>query len=249
MLRTFALASVALIALGLTACDREVRIAKKDPAEPTEFRTLERLDCPETQGDLRRLSAAADGKTCSYAAKDQAEVELRLVATSGDESAALAPIETELRALIPQPATLKAPAPDSGLHVEGDDKSHIRLPGLSIDSDGDRAQIHVGGIHIDGEHDRANISISQKRGGEFNIQADDGNATIRQTRDNERGVRRSVIFATETPTAAGFRVAGYEARGPKAGPLVVAVVRSKGKGDTDYVFKDMKSLVARNAGR
>ncbi len=243
----------ALVALGLSGCDREVRIMKKEERVP--LKTVTRLDCPEAQGDLKRISAAADGKTCVYSAKNETDVSLRLIAVNGDEEAALAPIEAELRAIVPppppKPAAPKPPTAPDAPEPDGDNENaHIRLPGLSIDADGDRAQIRMGGLHIDGEGDHANINISGRRGGDVSIVANDGGASIRQIRSNERGVHRSVIFANDAASPAGYHLAGYEARGPKAGPLVVAVVRAKdGEGDADYVFKDMKALVSRNVGR
>jgi len=245
----------AVVALGLSSCDREVRIMKKEERVP--LKTIARLDCPDAQGDLKRISADADGKTCLYSAKNGADVSLRLIATNGDEDAALAPIETELRAIVPPPppkppAPPEAPSPPKGPNADDGDneKAHIRLPGLSIEAEGDRAQIRVGGLRIEGEGDHANINIARRRGGDVSIVADDGGASIRQDRTNERGVHRSVIFANDAASPAGYHLAGYEARGPKAGPLVVAVVRAKdGEGDADYVFKDMKALVRRNVGR
>jgi hypothetical protein len=245
----------AVLALGLTACDREVRIMKKEERVP--LKTIARLDCPEAQGDLKRVSAAADGKTCVYSAKDQTDVSLRLIAINGDENAALAPIEAELRTLVPPPAPKppeppEAPTAPKGRNIDkGDNENaHIRLPGLSIDSEGDHAQIRMGGLHIEGKGDHANINISRRRGGDVSIVADDGGASIRQNRSNERGIHRSLIFANDAVSPAGYHLVGYEARGPKAGPLVVAVVRAKeDQGDADYVFKDMKALVARNVGR
>jgi hypothetical protein len=254
MIRSTALLTVAVLALGLTACDREVRIMKKEERVP--LKTIARLDCPEAQGDLKRISAAADGKACVYSARNGTDVSLRLIAVNGDEDAALAPIETELRAIVPPPAPKppsppkppaapQAPEPDGG-----NEKAHIRLPGLSIDAEGDHAQIRMGGLRIEGEGDHANINIARRRGGDVSIVADDGGASIRQDRSNERGIHRSVIFANDAASPAGYHLAGYEARGPKAGPLVVAVVRAKdGEGDADYVFKDMKALVSRNVGR
>lgn len=246
MTRLIALAAAAVAILGLAACDHEVRIARKDrPDNATPFKTVSRLECPERQGDLKRISAAADGQTCAYAFEDKTEVTLQLTPAGASEEAALAPLETQLRALLPPPAS---PGPQSAAVDADDDDAHIRLPGLSIDAEGDHAQIRVGGLHIDGQGDHANITMTGRRGGGMSIIANDDGAEIRQNRGNARGVSRSLILATERPTAGGYRLVGYEARGPKAGPLVVAVVRARGEAETDYVFKDMKALVRRNTG-
>jgi hypothetical protein len=244
--RIAVLTTVAAAALALAACDHEVRIARKDrPDGAAPFKTIARLDCPEKQGDLRRVSAASDGQTCAYAFEDKTEVTLQLTPAAAGEDAALAPIETQLRALLPPPAA--SGKSEEAAEIKADDeKAHIRLPGVSIDAEGDRAQIHVGGLHIEGEGDRANITMTGRRGEGMSIVANDGGAEIRQNRGGARGVSRSLILATEHPAADGYRLVGYEARGPKAGPLVVAVVRARGEAETDYVFKDMKALVRRN---
>ena len=41
---------------------------------------------------------------------------------------------------------------------------------------------------------------------------------------------------------------GYDARGPKAGPLAIAVVKAKGDDGNDDVFDDAKALVKHNVG-
>jgi hypothetical protein len=45
----------------------------------------------------------------------------------------------------------------------------------------------------------------------------------------------------------GWRVVGYEARGPVGGPLVVATVRSRDS-NRERAFEDARALVALNAG-
>jgi hypothetical protein len=56
------------------------------------------------------------------------------------------------------------------------------------------------------------------------------------------------INASETPGPTGYRLVGYEARGPVSGPLVVATIKGTGKKQRQ-VFKDMKALVSLNSGR
>ena len=56
-------------------------------------------------------------------------------------------------------------------------------------------------------------------------------------RDRERIVLRRLVW----------RLAGFEARGPEGGPVVVAIVRSKDRRE-DEVFDAAKSLVRLNAG-
>ncbi|WP_269716442.1 hypothetical protein [Caulobacter sp. NIBR2454] len=182
-----------------------------------------RLDCPEKQGVLTRVSAAADGKSCVYTG-DDAEITLRQIAIGPDGArAALAPIESELRALVPYKAK---PPEKTGEHTE------IRLPGLHItaqdDSSGGSAQVRVAGVHIN---------------------ADDNGAEIRAENFGENSVKASLILAGDKIPTSDHPVVGYEARGPVKGPLIVAVVKSKGKdyhNDGNGAFMDMKRLVKRN---
>jgi hypothetical protein len=45
----------------------------------------------------------------------------------------------------------------------------------------------------------------------------------------------------------GWRLVGYEARGPVGGPLVIATVRSRDR-NRERAFEDARDLVALNAG-
>jgi hypothetical protein len=79
------------------------------------------------------------------------------------------------------------------------------------------------------------------------IHATDDGAQIRQRQGGD-GVRATLILASDK-AASGYRVVGYEARGPKGGPLAVAVVKAKGRDGSDHdVFEDMKRLVKHNVG-
>lgn len=150
------------------------------------------------------------------------------------------------------------------------DAAHISAPGMTIDAEGDRARVSLPGIHVDADGDKANVRI-----GGFTIQANDGEAktsTVRvrgdlsddatgeatsvQIRDNAAEIRtRSPGEATRqtwtlsdnAPSPAGWRRVGYEARGPRGGPIVVATVRAREQ-HADGVFDDAKDLVALNVG-
>ncbi|HWW25234.1 MAG TPA: hypothetical protein VNZ85_04980, partial [Caulobacter sp.] len=80
------LAAASLIALA--ACSPKVEVAHRDHKphgkhEP--LRAISRLDCPDRQGELTRVSAAADGQACVYAGQN-AEVALKLVALNGGDA-------------------------------------------------------------------------------------------------------------------------------------------------------------------
>src|SRR5665213_3984957 len=96
-----AAAGVGVAALTLAAC------TPPHPRHHTEaaLKTIASLDCPATQGDLSRKSAAADGKSCLYADDGGGEVTLQLIDLAGqDPAAALAPLEAQLKAEMPATA-------------------------------------------------------------------------------------------------------------------------------------------------
>lgn len=118
---------------------------------------------------------------------------------------------------------------------DGDGPAHINLPGLHINADDESARVDIAGIHIN---------------------AGDGGAEIRSSKDvrlkgeafsrQKRGFRASYILARDD-LKDGYKAVGYEAGGPKSGPVTVAVVKSR-EGDHDGLVDDVKKLVRRNAG-
>lgn len=256
---------MAVSLLALAACSPKVEVTHKEHAAPGKrapLRVISKLDCPERQGELTRVSAAADGQACVYAGQN-AEVTLTLVALNGgDAEAALAPIETELKTLMP---AMKAPAPPPppGGKRRGE-SAKISLPGVKIDAHDKGADIRIGGLTINANDGSAEVKVAKnvtQRGdgsnvsvkssndeeGDTEIHATDDGAQIRQRRGGD-GVRATLILASDKSTS-GYRVVGYEARGPKGGPLAVAVVKAKGRDGSDHdIFEDMKTLVRHNVG-
>lgn len=245
----------------LSACHRaeeaprEHRLGLHEP-----LRVIDRLDCPERQGALRRVSVAQDGQSCVYESANAA-VDLRLVRLNGgDAEAALSPIEAELRGVMPPP-----PPPPKPPHQTKGDKNHassIHLPGLSIDTNGDAADIRIGHLTINSDGGAAEVKVNKnvsvkgdQAKGEVNVN-DDGDVSIRAN-DNGAEIRahkagdvvRSTLILANDKAPKGFRLAGYEARGPKGGPLAVAVVKAKTRDTDDHdLFRDMKALVRHNVG-
>jgi len=237
---TLLAAGAALLTLG--ACEREVHIDKTwGEKDGGAMRVISRLECPENQGELTRVSAAADGLSCAYQA-DGAEVTLRLMAlTNGDARAVLTPIEAELKGLIPAP---QKGAPKAVSTTDGDGgKAEIDFPGLHIKADDGGAQINIGGVHIDADDAGAEVQVGEGT----SINANDGGAEIRTAKGDVDAFRSTYILASDKAPG-GYDVVGYEARGPKAGPIVVAVVKSKQGHDQHDLFDDMKDLVKRNVG-
>ncbi len=129
----------------------------------------------------------------------------------------------------------------SGKHVSetGDGKTRVDLPGIHIVADDST--------------DSANVRV-----GPITINAGEGGATIRLRRDvrlrgeafnpKKRGLRATFIYTGED-LPAGYRFVGYEAGGPKAGPITVAIVKSKLEGDDGgEIYPDVKKLVRKNGG-
>jgi hypothetical protein len=136
-----------------------------------------------------------------------------------------------------------------GIQVEaregrnGNDTAHVKLPFLEVHADDatDQADVRIAGMHIQAKDDAATIRMYR----DVRLK---GEAFARQ----KRGVRATFIY-TGKQLPEGHRFVGYEAAGPKMGPLAVATVRSN-QGDDDIrihnddVYKDVKRLVRRNGG-
>ena len=121
-------------AVGAAACHRAGAFGADRP-----LAVRDRLDCPDSEGRLRRVEAAADGRSCRYEGPNGQEVLLSYVALDGrTPQAALAPIEADLRALVPAAA---APEPGSlqravDVQVKDDDAD------ADARKDGDREDAH-----------------------------------------------------------------------------------------------------------
>lgn len=279
------LATVSVLALTLAGCGTATR---------TSAAATGKLDCPSQAGELTRLSAAPDGKTCVYRIADGAEVTLRLLPVSnGDPTATLALIEKSLmtEAKGPEGAAPPAQAKALGAAAEAarvqaeaasdaageaqdaaerardkadawDDKAieakvnaKLKEKGIDVDADGETTHVDMPGIHItaDDANDRARVDV-----GPLHIDAGDDTATIRSMKDvrlrgeafsaDRRGIRAMFIYAGDH-LGDGYKYVGYEASGPKTGPIAVAVVKSrKDGGFHGDIYGDVKRLVRRNGG-
>ena len=137
----------------------------------------------------------------------------------------------------------------------GGGHDHVSIAGGAITAEedgphGDHANINLPGIHISADDDKANVSV-----GGVHVDAGEDGATVRMTRDvrlrgeafsrERHGFRATYILAKDN-LKDGWKAVGYEAAGPKAGPITVAVFKAR-HGDHD-VSEDVKRLVRRNAG-
>lgn len=246
------------------------------PTAKPELRTA--LDCPASQGDLTRTGRAADGKTCTYRSSEGAEVNLQLAPVKGDPTAALQAIEDQIAPEASRSAaTAKdaadvakdtaATASDTAQAAEeaAEDAGHSAGVSVSVggkndksghkvvSGDGETTQVDLPGIHISARDDDAKVRI-----GGIRINANGDDATIHIIRDvrlrgealsrQKRGIR-ATFFSTNDAAPDGYRFVGYEASGPKTGPLTVAIVKAKGAIDHgDDILHDVQRLVRRNGG-
>lgn len=275
MVRPFLIPTVCAFAALTTGCDNNsVRISSTRTVENDTsgvLRVVETLQCPQTLGSLtRKGSASAQGTVCTYGGPRGAEVILHLVSLSGtDSTAALKTFEDRLSASLPQAvagiraqksatasasaeatsssgdsASIQAPGVD--IQAEGD-KATVRLPGISIDADGEDASVNIGGFQVEAKGDGTTVDVQSDDGGDsVSVQANDA-ATVVRTSAAGNATRANWILTDNRPSVEGWRLVGYEARGPAGGPIVVVTVRSKDR-EGDDVFDDAKALVTLNVG-
>ncbi len=180
------------------------------------------------------LSAASDAADAAATTADRAAATADAATATADQAAAEA-----------DRASVRAPG--VAIDANGDDAT-VRLPGMRIETRGDKASVRIGGFHIDADDSdgSARISGSGEDGESVSVNAREDAAEIRAVAGGE-ATRSSWILTDSRGSEAGWRVVGYEARGPVGGPLVVATVRSRDR-NRERAFEDAKDLVALNVG-
>ena len=267
----------ASLCLGVAACDGEgssIRITASDSGSGATggvLKVVDALQCPDTLGVLtRKGSAQPGGANCIYSGPKGSEVVLHLVKLDGTSAdAVLEDFQTRLAGALPQaaarvradaaaeqsdiaPAKADAAAEPTGeyaaveapgvrIEAAGDDAT-VQLPGLSIKTEGEKASINIGGLSIRSNDGRGVRTETTS----VSIQSHGDVAEVR-TRAPGEATRMTYILTDDSPSDNGWRMAGFEARGPAGGPIVVATVRSKDRHD-DNIFDDAKELVTLNVG-
>jgi hypothetical protein len=208
----------------------------------------ERLDCPDQQGLLTRVSATPDGARCEYRRSDGAEVSLMRLPLNGQApQAALAPMDDQLRALLPaRKSAGGASASDHDGDEDGDkDSAHIDVPGVHIDAHGDKAEVRVLGVTVDADKDQAHVNAGLGHD-KATVSADQHGAEVRAADVDSANANIVLILASETPGPTGLRAVGYIARGPASGPLLVAQFKSAERRQGFNDDHDVRRLMERN---
>lgn len=207
---------------------------------------LTRLDCPATEGDLTRVSTTPNGHACVYRGPQGEDVALRLLPVLHNPQATLTEVERELRSALPAPKTTERQAAAA---TDDDAPAKVAVP--EVIADDETAQVHLPGVHIVAKDDDAHVHV---RG--MHIDAGESGVALRMLRDvrmrgealarEKRGVRGMLLLAGDQ-AGPGYSYVGYEASGPRTGPLAVAVIKAKA-GDHDTIHGDVERLVRRNGG-
>ena len=198
------------------------------------FETVLAADMPHTTAELR---ASADASRAQTAA-DEARVQADVAAVAADAAA----VEADAAAAAADSAHIRAP----GLAVDAEgDRARVRLPGMSVDADGDKAHVRIGGFSISADDSTESVDITSSDES-VSVQAHDDAAEIR-TRAPGEATRRTYMLTDRTPADTGWRLVGFEARGPVGGPIIIATVRARDR-DSDGVFDSAKDLVTLNVG-
>jgi len=203
---------------------------------------LANREAPAAEAVAAETSGAAAGESVASAAK--AEAEARNDATGVE-------IRADAGGRVTVDGKVKIEGKDAdAVNVElkggktvvtesADGKTRVTLPGIRIVADdaNDTADVRVGPLRINAGEDGATIRIRRDvrlRGEAFNPE--------------KRGVRATFIY-TGGDLPDGYSYVGYEAGGPKRGPIAVAVVKSKSEQhDADDIASDIRRLVRKNGG-
>lgn len=256
------LVSVAAAGLALCAC-HPAKMGERRNERP--LLVSSRLMCPERQGELTRSEEAGDGRSCRYAGEDGAEVTLQLASLDGrTPQAALADMEAKLKAETPQLAARGSESDETGAKAtanavgakdddgdkDGDEHTTVNLPFLHIETQGDHARVNLPGVHINANGDKAEVQVNKPGGKLVSVHADDQGAEIRMGDITAKNVDATYILARKGGDADGEHAVGYVAKGPVAGPLVVALVKSRSEDhDAHNLFRSVHKLVSRNIRR
>lgn len=234
-------------ALALCACVPRVNIDTVEAASAggPPLRVLARLDCPEREGALERTAQAADGRSCDYDNGAGETVRLSLVALDGrSPQAAMAATQAELRTLTPTHTRPVRPADWN----EPGERTDLDLPFFHVHEAGNRSDVSIFGVHVhdDGHYSEVKTNLGLKH---TVVHAGPGGAEIVAEDVGRRNASLVYVLASDRRRTSPYRAVGYVAKGPTAGPLVVAEFRATGSTHFDHEHVDhgdVGRLVERN---
>jgi len=201
----------------------------------------------ELQGEIETDKTATDAKAADgKAASGKAGPE------TADAKAAAISAKMASSVASSAAAVAKQAADDARVHAKPDkDTDSDSKDDDDSDRRGDHAHIDLPGIHINADDDKADVNVAG-----INVNAGENGATVRMSRDvrlrgqalspERRGFRSTYILARDD-LKDGWRSVGYEAAGPKVGPITVAVFKAH-EHARHNVSEDVKRLVRRNGG-
>jgi hypothetical protein len=217
-----------------------------DQSVETVLSRFERLLVADMPQSVARMDEARQNA-------DQARVEADAARAEADG----ARVEADAARQVADTASVSGP----GVNIEAQgDRARVSLPGIHVDADGDKANVRIGGFTIranEGGNSNSNTNTRSSnvsvRGDltsdsqeAVSINANDAGAQIRRRAPGD-ATRQTFMLTDNHPSDAGWRLVGYEARGPQGGPIVVATVRARER-HSDRVFDDARDLVALNVG-
>lgn len=213
------------------------------------LRVPAKLDCPAETGDLARTAQSPDGQSCDYAGPRGEIVRLRLAPLNGQTpSQALAPTRAQLHALVP---VYRDKIPLDYGDGPGN-RADVDVPFVHVHSDGERSDVRLFGIfHIvghDHDHDGDAEAGHRKHAA---VHAGLHGAEVIADEVGRTNASLVYVLAGAHRHRSGYRAAGYIAKGPVTGPLVVAEFRSPGNNhrDSDGGHLDIDRLIDRNLDR
>ena len=260
-MRTLTIGLIAVSALTLTACHPkplkhhdatfsvDTSDTDRDKGDDDDghapLKALAALNCPESEGDLTRTAQAGDGKSCDYSGPGDETVHLSLVALDGRAPIdVVAPMKSELDGLVHVEAGGGPISVEATKGGEDGDHAKVDMPFLHVDANGDKAKVKLFGFNIDADGDRATV-----HGGpgmkHTVVHAGPGGAQVIAENVGKTNASLVYILAGDKAGPAGYRAAGYVARGPVAGPLVIGEFKSRAERHDDS-HDDVSRLVDLN---
>ena len=224
------------------------------------LRGIEETIAPQAERTVESAKAAADtAKDTADIAKDTAEAAKDAADAAKDAAKDAADVAKEAAQDAGRSASATVSIGDKAdwNSDKGDKKDgvDVKIDGKKVVSagDGETTRVDLPGIHISARDDNADVRV-----GGIRINANEDDTTIHIFRDvrlrgealsrEKRGIRATFISANKSDPA-GYRYVGYEAAGPKKGPITVAIVKAKTEIDhDDDVARDVRRLVRRNGG-